>query len=328
MMKIAAWIILVLLLGAPVVIALWWLFPLFAGVCIWALFKYRGAKRAGKFLTPILLVFLLAFVIWLWFVPRRHLVARSYENNSSARLIRRIAPPLAPPSEEVQRSETEQRRFVDALARERLKLSEIASSLDLYNSADAVFVSHNKIGVSDDAGLGKALGSLHDQLSPHKQEDGTSTPDLLDSATLQKLVRQASGELEKARTEALAPKISADQISEMRNQLPKLVSRYQVDSLYRQVSGLEDALRTALKVIISANSRHDFRYDRSLLLGYAFERAANDHKPRETTGSVHRYRCDVRGSDRSIFHGARNRPRRFVPRKRTGANSKQDTAAS
>jgi hypothetical protein len=191
------------------------------------------------------------------------LVAGSYESNSSARLIRIIAPPSAPPSEEVARSESEKRRFLDALALERFKIADISSAIDLYSGADAVFVTRNRNGISDDAGLGTALAGLHNELSPHKQEDGSSTPDLLDPATLKNLVQQVANVLDKAQSEALSGGLSADQITEKRNQLPKLVSRYQVDALYGQIANLENALRHALKVNLSPQSSYYFRYDRS-----------------------------------------------------------------
>src|SRR5579859_5444138 len=175
-MKVVASIVLFLFLGAPFLIALWWMFPFLAGVCIWLLYKYWDSKRVGRFLKPILITLLLAFVFWLWFVHHRTLVARSYSSSSSSSLIRKLAPPMAQSSEELQRREHEQKRLLEALSRERLKIAEIASALELYTSADAVFVSRNKNGVTDDAGLGAALTNLRNQLASHKQEDGSSTP--------------------------------------------------------------------------------------------------------------------------------------------------------
>jgi hypothetical protein len=262
-MKVAAWIVLVLFLGAPILIALWWVFPFSAGVCIWLLFRYGAAKRVGAFLKPILITLLLGFVLWLLFVPRRIAVARSYGSNSSAGLIRKIAPSAAPRSDELQRSEREQKLFLAALSRERLKVAEIASALDLYNSADAVFVSRNKKGVSDDSGLGTALLNLRSQLASHKLDDGSSTPDLLEPATLKNLVQQANIALDQAQTEALGPEIAVDEIIVKRNQLPKLVSRYQVDSVYGQVANVENVLRHALNVNLSPQSSYYFKYSRS-----------------------------------------------------------------
>jgi hypothetical protein len=230
---------------------------------LYKLYKSSDSKRLGNFLKPILITMLLVFVLWLWFVPRRILVGRSYNSTTSARLIRRIAPPVAQASEELQRSGREQKRLLDALGRERLKLAEIASALDLYNSADAVFVSRNKNGLNDDAGLGIALANLRNQLATHRQEDGSSTPDLLEPATLMNLVQEATIALDKARTEALGPDIAADQLIEKRNQLPKLVSRFQVDSVYVQVANMENVLRHALNVNLSPQSGYYFRYDRS-----------------------------------------------------------------
>src|SRR5712692_9717883 len=130
-MKVAAWVVLILFFGAAFLVALWWMFPLLAGVSIWLFYEYGATKRVGAFLKPILITLLLAFVLWLWFIPRRILVASSYTSSSTAKLIRKIVSAEAPPSEDLQRSEREHKRLLEALGREHLKIAEIASALDL-----------------------------------------------------------------------------------------------------------------------------------------------------------------------------------------------------
>jgi len=262
-MKAVAWVFLTLFVLAPLLVAAWWLFPLVAGFFAWLLLKYKDAKYWGRFAKPASLFVLACFVIWLIFVPRGHLIDRPYESSKGAALVTLLANPSAQPSEELQRSERERRRLIDAIGREQLKVAEIATALELYSSADEVFVNRNRNGITDDSNLGGALADLHRELEPHKLNNESNSSDLLLPANLKTLVERASGSLDKVLKDALSGEIGPDQMNEKQNQLPKLVSEFQLDAIYGRVASLENALRQALKVNLTPRSTCTFDYDRS-----------------------------------------------------------------
>src|ERR1700720_3539168 len=98
--KIVAWIFLLIILGTPILIAAWWLFPILAGMCVWALVKFGDAKYVGKIIKPVLLVLLFVFVVWLGFIFKRRWLPPSYENGFTANAIRTVAPPSDRSSQE------------------------------------------------------------------------------------------------------------------------------------------------------------------------------------------------------------------------------------
>src|SRR5579863_1531771 len=261
-MKIVAWSFLILIFATPVLVAEWWLFPIVAGVCVWALIKFGDAKYVGKVIKPVLLVLLLIFVIWLGFVFRRRSLPHSYENSSAAHALRIVSPRARQSSLQSPQLQRERQLLADGIVRERLKIMDIGEALELSNSADQISVAQKKGGVTDESGLRSALDGLGKQLASHKREDGSSTPDLMEPANLKDLVQRANAALDKMKEEADQPEVTADQISEKRNRLPKLVFPFEVDPLYGQTANVQNALRLTLKADLSPVSTYSFSYDR------------------------------------------------------------------
>src|SRR5947207_7204802 len=133
-MKVAVVLILLLWFGLPFAIALWWFFPLVVGVALWALWKFSNRPKINRFVRPLGLCALLAFLIWCFLIPWKQMPHQSYEDSAANRLLAKsFGSSEATRSEERTREQVARQTFVDALARERLKVAKLRSGLELYN---------------------------------------------------------------------------------------------------------------------------------------------------------------------------------------------------
>ncbi len=148
---------------------------------------------------------------------------------------------------------------MDAIARQKIKIADIGSVLNLYNTADQVLVSRNSSGKPDEFGIGSSMSNLHNELAAHKLPDGTDSPDFLQPKNLQSQMEQAIQVLDKVRNEARTETDAAN-ILEKRNLLLERLAPYRVDDLYTKLSDLQTAIRRTLKVELKPELTRIFVY--------------------------------------------------------------------
>lgn len=259
MKKAFAWFFLILILGtSPLLLALWWIFPILAGVVIWVFFKSEHWKLGRQFLKPVSLVLLLIFSIWLVWIYRRH-VQPSYESTSAAFLVRRIAPLKSP---QLQKVEIERRGLMDEITLQRIKIADISHFRSLYRNADHILVSRNGSGMPDEFGISSAMSNLSKEFAAHKLLDETYSLNFLQPNILQDQMDKASQILNKIQDEAIIETDPA-KVLEKKYSISDSLRPYQVDRLYFPLSDLQTAVRRTLKLELKAELTRTFAYDSS-----------------------------------------------------------------
>lgn len=261
-LKIIAGFLLLLLAGSPVLIAGWWLFPVVAGICVWAFLKYGDSTKLGKFLKPLTLLSLILFLVWLCFLPWKAREARSMESVNENNIVARIfgetrTKTLDPSVEDV---DAARRRMLFAIEDERLQLMKIASGLELLRSAQS-YATRHQTGSTDIGPLISALSNLQETF--RNGASGVSS-NLLDPDNLQMYVKQVTEELNKIQIAAEAPNISSADLNKSRLALAERLDPYNINKLWGAVGTVENALRQILKADIgAAKVTNDAIYDRN-----------------------------------------------------------------
>jgi hypothetical protein len=257
-MKIVAWIFLILLVGTPFLLALWWLFPIVAGASVWLLYKFSNSKRVAPFIKPICYGLLAIFVIWLIIIPRGHLTPRPYEQSQAVRAFKPLLQPrpILSQSSQMERIQS----LISEIGIQRVKLAEISDALKLLSNADGVRVKLDLAGENNE-GMGSALTELRKELSPHKSDDGLTTTDLLKGENLRSLVEQTRKALDELQA-TIRSDDDLKKIEEEEYKLRTLSSQYRTEALYDAVSKVENSLHQALHVNVAPKASYSFEYDR------------------------------------------------------------------
>ena len=175
-MRIAAWLILIAILGVPLVVGVWLLFPVVAGIAAAVLLSGRGPSWMRRYLSPILYLLLLGFMIWLYFLPFRNPPSVSVAASPVAGLL--TGTPVNKATVDNNRLVELHRTLSKELAVVRFKIQKVASAIDTLRSAESVFVGLSVKGKPDQGNLGPALEDVRAALSSAKI-DGTAS-NLLD----------------------------------------------------------------------------------------------------------------------------------------------------
>ena len=209
-MKVAgriAGVLLALLVALALVMFLWLLYPISAGVAvflflrtIWTNPKGKVAIFVRRFATVILLIYVLVFVVWLYYRPwSRELIAQPQSAGAST-----IAQAITGRSNDGAGSQddplAEPRRILTTrIADARFKLQEIASAIATIESAESILVSRTRTGQPDPFGLSSALEDVRSEMARVKPEGSTDSRGLLDPDVLRAVGESLTKELDEIR---------------------------------------------------------------------------------------------------------------------------------
>lgn len=202
---------------------------------------------------------LIGFLVWLLFLPWKRAQTTSIESGTVNRAFVALAGPATQNKTASAQSEqqAEIRQFNAALDRERLKLTEIGSALNLYNSADAILVNRNGRGLTDPFGLSAALEGLS-TLMAHE----IPGQNLLDEAQLDSHVQAARHALDELERQGSRPGLTPSEILTKRNSIPQLFSAFHIDPLYNATQRVENSLKQTMNTEVGTGSAYSSMFDR------------------------------------------------------------------
>jgi hypothetical protein len=254
-MKIAAWVLLTGVLSVPLILSLWLIFPVVSGIAavllIAAVWFKRGPSWLRTILQPLLALFLLVFLVWLYYTPFRPQAASVSASRVASVLGATPAVLPDPTGDEI----TELHR---ALAREvavtKFKIQKVASAIDTVRSAESVFMALSVKRRTDVADLGPALEDVTVTLGAIEPEGLSGT--LMDRPVLNAVVDSLERDVRAVEVGADNHALSREELIARQDRLPGLLNRQRVNSLPTKLVRLENALQQTLGAKL--DSRTDF----------------------------------------------------------------------
>src|SRR5450756_746895 len=215
--RILALALLVGLFACPFLIMVWWLFPIAAGLCVWALVRVTQSKKrhtksskVAAFVQPILVALLLVCALWLCFNPWKRHGLQPVEASRTNRIAYGLFGGTRDQAVDTaaRNLSADRRAMMLAIETQRLGLKKIAAALDVNESAND-YAKRNDSTSTDMSTLSAALTNLEDMFAK------TVTPvpgSLMDPANLATYVQKSGKELDDIERSTLDSNATSDQL--------------------------------------------------------------------------------------------------------------------
>ena len=269
LMKIVATIILIVLAALPFLIAPWIFLPILAGVLV-GFAVWLGAPQGAtaqkvirwvKTISVAVAVIIAAGFVLLtpWQPPARTSVA-SKANVAISRLPG-DSPRLTSPM--MTALEVDRISVRAALQMERQRVTAIARALNLYQVARAEYHTQANAGTPDEK-LAAALKEFEAQFAKERPDPagGMHTIRLLSPDRLDAHLVRAHQVIDKLEEDGTAATLDSQALRRFKLGIPDALSPLNLDQLYLATTGLQDRLKSSLKVQLSAESTFSVKFER------------------------------------------------------------------